>query len=828
MDKQYNHQTSELEAQKLWEQENTYSCSNNPGPIYSIDTPPPTVSGSLHIGHIFSYTQTDIIARYKRMSGYSVFYPFGFDDNGLPTERFVEKKNNIVAHNMSRSAFIELCLKETVAVEEQFKKLWQRMGLSVDWSLSYATIDKRTRIISQLSCIDLFNKGFLYRKDEPALYCTTCRTSVAQAELDDAQKPGKFNEILFKTADGKDLKIATTRPELLPSCVALLYNPKDSRYKDLKGQEAIVPIFGHKVPILQDESVEIEKGTGLVMVCTFGDKMDVEWFKKFKLPYRQSIGLDGKFKQDIPHLSSLKVEPAREKILELLKEAGLLLKQTDIMHSVNIHERCKKEIEYVVLPQWFIKILPYKDKFLELGDKINWYPEFMKDRYKNWVENLNWDWGISRQRFYGIPFPAWHCKDCNTTIMADKNMLPVDPQETPYNKPCPKCNGKNIVPDTDVMDTWNTSALTPFICLSLYGQDPLAMFDQKPKDSFIPMSMRPQAHDIIRTWAFYTIAKTWMHQETIPWKNIIISGHVLSTEKQKISKSQGNAPLDPDNLLKTYPADALRYWTASGNLGYDISFSDSQIKIGQKLIVKLWNAFKFAHMYLENYSSKNEKISGTVNEWILHRISQCFENYKKYFEQNEFGLALDTIEKFFWADYCDNYIEIIKDQLMNPQNYTEQEVNSTKETLYQVGLRILQMYAPYVPHITESLYNNLYKKNIGTISLHQTRFVDIQKIVLNEKAVEKMSLILYVVHEVRRLKTEKQLSLRTDIEDLDIYSPDEISFEVFKNEMAIIKGITKAKNIHYFGKDISQSVLQEIEPGKYKAQIKFVQIKLEK
>ncbi len=506
MDKKYDHLQAEAAAQELWQNQNTYSSENNPGPLYSVDTPPPTVSGSLHIGHIFSYTQTDIIARYKRMSGFSVFYPFGFDDNGLPTEKYVEKKLEIHAHALKRSEFIQICLKETEEVEKQFEALWKRIGLSADWSASYSTIDERSRYISQLSFIELYKKGFVYRKDEPALYCTNCRTTVAQAELDDMEKASSFNDVVF-TSNGEELIIGTTRPELLAAVNALFYHPDDARYKHLAGKTARIPYYNTEVPILADTAVDPEKGTGIAMSSTFGDKTDVAWFKKFKLPYKPIIGLDGVFTEQAGPLAGMRVHSAREKIVALLEEKGLLRNKRAITHSVNVHERCKKEIEYLILTQWFLSLLPYKQQFIDLGNKIEWYPSFMKSRYVNWVENISWDWCLSRQRFYGIPFPAWHCTACKKILLADVAQLPLDPQETSYKGSCP-CGSSSIVPDTDVMDTWNTSSLTPYICASLRLNKKEDIFQEAVTSQFIPMSMRPQAHDIIRTWAFDTIVKT--------------------------------------------------------------------------------------------------------------------------------------------------------------------------------------------------------------------------------------------------------------------------------------------------------------------------------
>ena len=794
MEQKYDHIKAAQEVQTYWDTHKTYAAKNNPRPLFSIDTPPPTVSGSLHIGHIFSYTQTDIIARYKRMSGYSVYYPFGFDDNGLPTERYVEKKLDIAAHSMSRSAFIELCLQETADVEKKFEALWKSIGLSVDWDACYSTISAPVRKISQESFILLYKKGFIYRKQEPALYCTSCRTSVAQAELDDAPKPSFFNDIQFTSDSGQPLIIGTTRPELLPSCVALFYNPDDARYQHLAGQQATVPLYGYKVPILADTTVSIQKGTGLVMCCTFGDKTDIAWYKKYNLPYRPSINQDGRWNEQSGILAGLKAPAARERMLQELSQQGLLIKQAAITHTVNVHERCKKEIELLILSQWFLNLLDYKQEFLALADRVNWHPHFMKARYTNWVENLGWDWCLSRQRFFGIPFPAWHCTACNEVILADIKDLPIDPQETAYAGPCPRCNAATLIADTDVMDTWNTSSLTPQICFSLYNRTAPSAFTGPAINDFMPMAMRPQAHDIIRTWAFDTMVKAWMHTGQIPWKDIVISGHVLSDAKEKLSKSKENSALTPENLLTTYSADAIRYWTASGSLGQDTAFSQTQLAIGQRLVTKLWNGFRFIHEHTKNQATDSSAPDalGVVNEWILHQATTCFAVYQKHLDQYEFNLALDAAEKFFWHDFCDNYLELIKEQLFKPELYTAQTVHATRWTLHQVGLRILQLYAPYVPHITETLYQTIY----GHGSVHQTQFKQIQISYSFEQSDRIMNHVISLIGTVRTLKTQKQLSLKTALTRLELYGDTQI-FELIKDQQQLIKGITHADTITY-------------------------------
>jgi valyl-tRNA synthetase len=807
MDKKYDNKKFEEEIKNYWQDEQVYALDKaaiEKGNFFSVDTPPPTVSGSLHIGHIFSYTQTDIITRYQRMLGNPAFYPMGFDDNGLPTERFVEKKKKVSSFKLGRSEFIKLCLEVTHEVEEEFKELWKKLGLSIDWNYTYSTISPNVRKLSQESFLNLLEKGFVYRKEEPALYCTACRTSVAQAELDDIEVDSTFNDIQFKSKSGKPLVISTTRPELLSSCVALFYNPNDSRYKELKDQKAIVPIFNYEVPILADESVEIEKGTGLVMCCTFGDKNDIDWYKKFKLPYKQSMDNAGRWVESTGALAGLKFKDARAKVLELAKEEGILLNQKPIKHSVNVHERCKKEIEYNVLRQWFINILDHKQKFIELADQINWYPSHMKARYINWVENLSWDWCISRQRFYGIPFPVWHCTDCNEVIVPATKDLPIDPQEVQLQV-CTKCSGTNIVPDTDVMDTWNTSSITPEICYSLlYGED--TAFDKDATKKFLPMAMRPQAHDIIRTWAFDTIVKSWMHLGDIPWKNIVISGHVLSTEKEKISKSKGNNPTDPIRLLETYPADVIRFWTASASLGTDVAFSETQLKIGQRLIIKLWNAFRFASMNLDpayaKASADRQKITkpsnlGPINEWLLANAKETFTNYKKSLDKFEFGFALESTDKLFWNNFCDNYLEIIKHQLFNPEQYSKDEVNATLWTLQSVGLIILQLYAPFMPYVTEAIYKELFEKDLNVNSIHKTTFKLLEDTVsCNQESQDLTNELIKIIGNVRKLKTEHQLALNAELSKLTV-GTEEKFVAGLKKLAPYIKGITHAAEVEF-------------------------------
>ena len=806
MENQYNHQLYDEQMRLLWQQQQTYRQLKQNYQIFTIDTPPPTVSGSLHIGHIFSYTHTDIIARYKRMTGHNVFYPFGFDCNGLATELFVEKKHNTNVGKIGREAFIDLCLATTEEMKLQFVKLWRTMGLSANLEQTYSTISKDVQKISQESFIRLAQKNYAYIKNEPALYCTKCRTTVAQAELDDQEQTTMFNNITFQVEDSDEkLIIATTRPELLPSCVAVLYHPNDSRYQHLKNQRIITPLFNQTVSILADEQVIQEKGSGLVMVCTFGDKTDIEWYKKHKLAYIQSIGFNGKFVESTPLIGGLSITDARNKTIELLKEQGLLTDQKQIVHSVNVHERCKHTIEYRILPQWFIKIVDNSQEFLQIADQINWYPSHMKSRFINWVTNLSWDWCISRQKVFGIPFPVWYCNDCSEIILADIEQLPIDPQKVAYNKPCPKCKGSSVRPDKDIMDTWNTSSVTPYICKQLYAQKEISVFEDT---SFIPMNMRPQAHDIIRTWTFYTIVKTWMHQKTVPWHDVVISGYVLAENKEKISKSKGNAPTDPEKLLAQYAPDAIRYWTASATLGQDTAFSPAQIMIGQKLLTKLWNAFKFVHLHTQDKQFAQEQPAnlGTINQWVVDQLQTCLEQYHTHLKKHEFSQALQVLEKLFWNDFCDNYLEIIKDQLFNPQHYKTEEVETTLWTLHHVSLQLLQLFAPYLPHLTEYLYQHIFKNILGA-SIHLSQLP--QALAIDKTNQENMQLLLLIIAHIRKVKTAASLSLKTDIAELTLCNASPKQKEIIIQEMNSLKGVCKIKTITFTNTNEDSSFIQK-------------------
>lgn len=787
LSKKYNSFETEKKWQEYWQENNIYRYDfNSDKETFSIDTPPPTISGSLHIGHIFSYTQAEIIARFQRMQGKNVFYPLGFDDNGLPTERLVEKEFDITGASIPRSEFTEKCLLTTKKYEEDFKKLWLSMGFSVDWSLKYETINPRIQKISQKSFLDMAKIGKAYIKEAPVLWCTTCQTSIAQAELESGDKETTFNYISF-ISEGKKLIVATTRPEMLFGCVCLFINPEDERYKNYIGKKAIVPLYNYEIPILSDEKVSLDKGTGVVMCATFGDTTDVEWYEKHKLPYKKVIEANGRISDQVPLIGGLKVLKGREKIIELLKAEDLLIKSEVITHTVSTHERCGKPIEIIPSKQWYIDILSEKERYLKAADEINWYPAYMKNKYTTWVENLKWDWCISRQRFYGVPFPIWYCSKCGKTIFAKEEDLPINPMETKPSKPC-SCGSAEFIPETAVFDTWATSSLTPLINSKWNSKEDLT-------NELIPMGMRTQAHEIIRTWAFYTVVKSLFHLGRIPWKDIMICGFVLAKKGEKISKSKNNAPISPKELIEKHSADALRYWAAGAKLGTDTMFSEEELKISKRFLNKLWNAANFCIMQLEGYDKTKPDEILPIDQWIIERINILEETVTKNLYEYEIGLAKHEIDEFFWNDFCDNYLEIIKDRLYKPEIHGAKEKLSGQYALYNVLLEILKLYAIYVPHITEEIYQAYYKQFEQSVSIHKIEW-NMKSKNKNEEIISLGEDIKKIIGEVRKYKSERNLSLKEKISIFKIYiSKDQ--YLNFQKSSKDIKACTWADEVEF-------------------------------
>ncbi len=790
LDKKYEFKDKETKWINYWKDNNIYEFKLDKRDIYSIDTPPPTVNGKIHIGHIFSYSQAEMIARYKRIRGYNVFYTFGFDDNGLPSERLVEKEQGKRAHEIGREAFNKLCFETTDKYESEFKRLFSRAGFSANISDAYKTVSQSSQKISQLNFIELVENGACYHKESPALWCNECITSIAQAELETKTIKTMFNYINFETTDGDLFTIATTRPELIPAIVSIFINPSDEEHKYLIGKTAHVPIINVEVPIMADDKVAIDKGTGIVMCCTFGDQTDIEWWKKYKLPLKNIFTSDGKIIDSIPSYGGLEIKEARNKIIEDFKNVGYLLKQEELEHEVQTHERCGKEVEYTIMKQWFIDIMNRKEDFIKIGNEINWYPSHMHNRYNEWVENIMWDWCISRQRYFGVPFPVWYCKNCGMPILAKKEDLPINPlTDKPKIKIC-ECGCTEFIPEKDIMDTWQTSSVTPLLNMK-YGDD------NSLENIMKPMSLRCNAHDIIRTWDFYSIVKSYYNFGMKPWDNVMVSGFVMANKGEKISKRKENSKMEPFQLLETYGADVVRYWAASGKLGTDIIFNEETFLRGKKLINKIWNVSKFIEMHLQDYKDKESVDFEYIDKWIIGTYQEMEALYLKYLDNYEIGLALNALEKFFW-NFCDNYIEIVKHRLYRPEEFGEKARCSGQKTIYILLYKLLQDFSVFFPFVTEEIYHELYGEKQ---SIHITEIKLLEYNFDNE--IKNGNLIIDIIGQARGKKSNNNLSLKTPISKMKLSVNKELknaleeAIKDFKATLFIESLILDDKDIGY-------------------------------
>jgi valyl-tRNA synthetase len=831
----YDSDSVEKRLGEAWERDGVYrfDADHPREQTFVVDTPPPTVSGSLHIGHVFSYTHADIIVRHQRMRGKGIFYPMGWDDNGLPTERRVQNYFHVrcdprlpydpglslpaagsapqsaPARGVSRKNFIELCRTVTANDEQAFRALWERAGLSVDWHEMYATIDETSRRVAQLSFLDLYAKGHVYSREAPTMWDVDFRTAVAQAEVEDRTVAGSYHRISFAVQDdGRTFTIATTRPELLPACVGVAVNPKDARWAALVGRSAITPIFRTPVPIFASDLVDPEKGTGILMVCTFGDSSDVQWWREKELPLRQIIGLDGRFRPlsfGAPGWPSLQPEPANaayrrlegKRILEARKEIVLLLRDPStaavgqaaplqgepepINHQVNFYEKGDHPLEFITTRQWFVRLLDKKEMLREMGNKIAWYPDHMRLRYLNWTDNLLFDWCISRQRFFGVAFPLWYPldgeghPDHGHPILAEASRLPVDPTTDvpPGMREGQRGEPGGFVGEADVFDTWFTSSLSPQI-VSRWISDPAL-------HSFLfPMDLRPQAHEIIRTWAFYTIVKSALHEGTIPWKNIVLSGWILDPDRKKMSKSKGNV-VTPMEFLERYTADGVRYWAGSARLGTDAAFDEKMLKVGKRLVTKIYNAGKFVlSQQGERHPPRDE-----LDLAFIARLAGCVEKATAAFENFDFARALSETEGFFWSSFTDSYIELAKNRAKGSSRGGEgsprgddseagpdgREGSGSAISSLRLGLNVmLRLFAPFLPFVTEEVWSWIFAAETGWKSIHRAPWPgpkDFEGI--DAPGIrETFDAAVACLSGIHRLKTQSQVSIGSELPGMKV------------------------------------------------------------
>ncbi|MCU1359117.1 MAG: tRNA synthetase valyl/leucyl anticodon-binding protein [Ilumatobacteraceae bacterium] len=791
-----------------WADETTYRFDRTAtrDQVFAIDTPPPTVSGSLHIGHVFSYTHTDTVARYQRMRGRAVFYPIGWDDNGLATERRVQNFTGVRcdpslpfdpdftapfdgdvpkdhrAIPVSRPNFVELCRQVTHLDEQAFEDLIRRLGLSVDWSLLYTTIGERARRVSQRAFLRNLARGEAYQQDAPTLYDIDERTAVAQAEMEDREVPGNYHKLAFHPTDGgQDLLIDTTRPELLASCVAMVAHPDDPRFIPLFGTTVRTPLFGVEVPILAHRLADPDKGTGVAMICTFGDITDVTWWRELNLPSRALIGFDGRFATEAPPwitspegqtayaaIAGLAPKQAQKKVVELLQESGEMLGDVrPIMHPVKFYERGSRPLEIVGTRQWYIRNGGRDDALrtalVARGDEVQWHPPYMRHRYDNWVGGLNGDWLISRQRFFGVPLPVWYRLDADgnpdydQVLVPAEDRLPIDPSTD-----CPDGFGPDqrgapggFVGDPDVMDTWATSSLTPQIASAWEEDDTLF-------DRVFPMDMRAQGHDIIRTWLFSTMVRSHHEHGVAPWHHAALSGWILDPDRKKMSKSKGNT-VTPMHLLEQYGTDAVRYWAASGRPGVDTAFDEGQMKVGRKLALKIMNVSKFALSFGQPVAEAAP--TAALDIAMLQRLDAVVADATTAFDGFDYARALERAEEFFWW-FCDDYVELVKTRAYRAEDLSDVGAQSALVALRAALTTVLRLFAPFLPFVTDEVWQWWQQGSVHAQPWPDTAAT--QTASDHEQALDTVGEALGLV---RRAKTEAKLSQRAAVQRLVVRGP---------------------------------------------------------
>jgi valyl-tRNA synthetase len=787
----YDAKSVEKKWQEFWEKEGIYRFDfNSNREIYSIDNPPRYASGALHLGHATHYTHIDFIARYKRMRGYNVFFPLCFDVNGMPIEVNVEKLNNIKMREMERHKFIQLCEEFANSKIDTMKMQFKILGESMDPTIYYQTDSPEYRRITQLTFLDAVEKGMVYRGMHPVNWCPRCSTAIAESEIVYVNSQTDLYYIKFDV-ENKYVTIATTRPELIPACLFIAFNPRDERYKDLENRKARIPIFNREVPIIADESIDMEFGTGIEMVCSIGDRNDLKLIKKHGFEIIQSIDDQGRMTDIAGEFSGLYTLDARNEILKRLKEEKRLVKVEKIEHNVGTCWRCGTPLEIVNKEQWFIKTVELKDRILQIANELKWYPEFMKKRLEDWVNGLEWDWVVSRQRYFATPIPAWICPDGHVVYASKEDLLKrnshVDPTvENPPVDKCPIC-GKPLKGVEEVFDTWVDSSISPLFNTYFYRDNNLFK-------KLYPMSLRPQAHDIIRTWAFYSIIRCDIATGNKPWNDIFIDGHILAEDGRPMHASWGNV-VDPLKIIEEFGTDPFRYFAATCTLGEDTPFRKRELVHGKKLLNKLWNVANFVEM---NIKSKSEIYpEDSMDLWILSEFSETLENVTLFMDQYRYDRAIRELDEFFWHVFADHYIELIK--------YRVSKNLGTQYTLYNVFLGIIKMYAPFMPHITEEIYHRLFSKYEGKISIHLETWPEkYEKIFLDEGRIVKE-----IIASLRRYKNENNLRVLNEViiisPKLDITSAyDSIKGSLGISKLEIIKNASLKEIIVEAKPDLSK------------------------
>ncbi|MEM4258145.1 MAG: valine--tRNA ligase [Candidatus Thermoplasmatota archaeon] len=797
---EYDQKALEAKWQQYWQKEKIYHFDfQSKKKPYSIDVPPRYASGPLHAGHAVHYTHIDFAARYKRMRGYNVFFPLCFDVNGIPIEERVERKLNITRKDIDRHEFIKLCSAFAQENIQTMTDQFIRLGESMDPSIYYQTDAEYYRRITQISFLKLYEMGHIYKGRFPVNWCPRCMTAMADAEVTYTARSTSLNTLKFYFTDiqpevllnyhgiGKDkqgmyVEIATTRPEMLPSCQILAVHPSDERAAWLVDQTVKVPLFDKLVRIVQDEAVDPNFGTGIVMICTIGDKEDLKWVFKYKLPIEMSINEEGKMTDICKKYAGMTIADARHAVLDDLKKHDLLIKQVSLDQNVGVCWRCKTPVEFVNAEQWFLKTIPFKQAVLAASDKMSWYPDFMKIRLVEWVNSLEWDWVISRQRYFATPIPLWECVHCGEVVLASIKDCYVDPTvDKPPVETCPKCGG-SLKGCEDVFDTWMDSSISPLYNTFWYRNDDLFK-------RLYPMSVRPQAHDIIRTWAFYTILRCTLLTGEQPFENVMMGGFILSEDGTPMHASLGNV-IDPLQVIDEFGADAFRCYAASCALGEDNPFRKKDVIRGVKLLRKLWNVEQFIGSVLEKNKPKKPRHLIDVDVWILTKFSRLVEKTTQLMDVFEYSAAMKEIEFFLWHEFADHYLEMIKESV-----YKNENSESIRYTVYTVGIGLLKLFAPFFPHITEELYHVWYKRFEEGKSIH---LLDWPTSVLVDDVKESYGeIVKQYIAAVRSWKSEQGIALNAPLPGVATYAPEGYIHALQRSAPLITSTLKYPKDHHF-------------------------------
>ncbi len=766
----------EEDLQKLWQKDDTYRfIGDGTRPTYIIDTPPPYPTGKLHMGHVLNWVYMDIIARFKRMNNIDVLFPQGWDCHGLPTEVKVEEIHNIKKNDVSRETFREYCIDLTHENIEKMRVQMNKMGYSQDWSHEYITMLPENKFRTQLSFLKLYEDDMIYRDIHPINWCPRCETAIAFAEVEYKDNTTKLNYVNFPIADGSDyITIATTRPELLCACVAIVVHPDDERYKTLHGKTIKLPLYEREVEVITDETVDLDYGTGVVMICTFGDKNDAEWVSKYNLDIINAISEQGLMLEPAGKYEGMTIKDCKSAIIDDLKSEGYLIKQEDVDQNVGLCWRCKTPIEIMTKKQWFVGVKNMNEDIIKQASAMRWVPPYMYQRLENWSNSMDWDWCISRQRIFATPIPVWYCEDCNNVVLPSVEQLPVDPTIDKPDHAC-TCGCNNFKAEEDVLDTWMDSSITPLT---------VADWPNDGWENLYPSTLRPQGHDIIRTWAFYTILRCYALTGDKPFDEVVVNGMVFGEDGHKMSKSLGNA-IAPEEVIEQYGADSLRLWSANSIPGADVPFAWKDIKHAYKFLRKFWNAFRFINMNLDDDVADELSGSNIIDNWILSKLNRLNKNVTKEYEEYNFARAEQAIYDFVWHDFCDEYIEAVKYRLYDELDTTSDAKYTLKTTIETV----LALMAPITPFFSDMV--NQYLGNESK-ELHQGGWPEINSELISDEAELTGSYAIDVIDELRRYKSSHGIPLNQPINTVNIYT-DEV--EMVESTVDDIKNTNKVDNI---------------------------------